>query len=199
MLSHFSHVQSPVDCSPPGSSVHGTLQARILEWVGILLGIFPTQGPNMGLPHCGQILYPLSHLRSSGSQNSLLAWPMSPGGRAPQFRTTGLREREGTQCLVGLQTQVTCLELKDVGVGMFLASISDLAASTDAARRGGGGQGCPRRRTHMEGLGDPGRHHRILAVQPTVLSSAHSLQRRGLTRTRDQVNRHPEVCAAAAL
>ena len=22
----------PVDCSPPGSSVHGTLQARILEW-----------------------------------------------------------------------------------------------------------------------------------------------------------------------
>ena len=24
-----------MDCSPPGSSVHGTLQARILEWVGI--------------------------------------------------------------------------------------------------------------------------------------------------------------------
>ena len=22
----------PMDCSPPGSSVHGTLQARILEW-----------------------------------------------------------------------------------------------------------------------------------------------------------------------
>ena len=26
----------PVDCSPPGSSVHGILQARILEWVAIL-------------------------------------------------------------------------------------------------------------------------------------------------------------------
>ena len=26
---------SPVDCSPPGSSVHGILQARILEWVAI--------------------------------------------------------------------------------------------------------------------------------------------------------------------
>ena len=25
----------PMDCSPPGSSVHGTLQARILEWVAI--------------------------------------------------------------------------------------------------------------------------------------------------------------------
>ena len=25
----------PVDCSPPGSSVHGILQARILEWVAV--------------------------------------------------------------------------------------------------------------------------------------------------------------------
>ena len=26
---------NPVDCSPPGSSVHGILQARIVEWVAI--------------------------------------------------------------------------------------------------------------------------------------------------------------------
>ena len=26
-----------VDCSPPGSSIHGILQARILEWVAISL------------------------------------------------------------------------------------------------------------------------------------------------------------------
>ena len=26
----------PMDCSPPGSSVHGILQARILEWAAIL-------------------------------------------------------------------------------------------------------------------------------------------------------------------
>ena len=26
---------NPVDCSPPGSSVHGILQARILEWVAM--------------------------------------------------------------------------------------------------------------------------------------------------------------------
>ena len=25
----------PVDCSPPGSSIHGIHQARILEWVAI--------------------------------------------------------------------------------------------------------------------------------------------------------------------
>ena len=38
MLSHFSHVWlfcGPLDCSPPGSSIHGVLQARILEWVAI--------------------------------------------------------------------------------------------------------------------------------------------------------------------
>ena len=26
---------SPINCSPPGSSVHGTFQARILQWVAI--------------------------------------------------------------------------------------------------------------------------------------------------------------------
>ena len=26
---------NPMDCGPPGSSVHGILQARILEWVAI--------------------------------------------------------------------------------------------------------------------------------------------------------------------
>ena len=25
----------PMNCSPPGSSIHGILQARILEWVAI--------------------------------------------------------------------------------------------------------------------------------------------------------------------
>ena len=41
----------PMDCSPPGSSVHGILQARILEWVAmpLLQGIFLTQGSNLCL------------------------------------------------------------------------------------------------------------------------------------------------------
>ena len=40
---------NPEDCSPPGSSVHGILQARILEWVAyfLLQGIVPTQGLNL--------------------------------------------------------------------------------------------------------------------------------------------------------
>ena len=35
-----------MDCSPPGSSIHGVLQARILEWVALLQGIFLTQRLN---------------------------------------------------------------------------------------------------------------------------------------------------------
>ena len=40
-----------MDCSPPGSSVHGISQARILEWVthSLLQEIFLTQGLNLGL------------------------------------------------------------------------------------------------------------------------------------------------------
>ena len=42
----------PMDCSSPGSSVHGTCQARILERDAILLqGIFPTQESNLHLLH----------------------------------------------------------------------------------------------------------------------------------------------------
>ena len=40
---------NPMDCCPPGSSVHGTFQARILEWGchALLQGIFPIQGLNL--------------------------------------------------------------------------------------------------------------------------------------------------------
>ena len=55
-------LSDPMDCSPPGSSVHGILQARILECSCFLLqGIFLTQGWNTGLLHCRQILYHFSY------------------------------------------------------------------------------------------------------------------------------------------
>jgi len=53
----------PVDCSLPGSSIHGDSPGKN-SGVGchaLLQGIFPTQGSNPGLPHCRQILYCLSH------------------------------------------------------------------------------------------------------------------------------------------
>ena len=34
-----------MDCSPPGSSVHGVLQARILEWVAIPFSNINTRKP----------------------------------------------------------------------------------------------------------------------------------------------------------
>ena len=52
-----------MDCSPPGSSVHGDSPGKNTR-VGchaLFRGIFPTQGPNPGLPDCKQILYHLSH------------------------------------------------------------------------------------------------------------------------------------------
>ena len=59
-------------------TVHGILQARILEWVAFPFsrGIFPTQESNPGLLHYGLILYQLSHL---GSPRTLewAAYPFS--------------------------------------------------------------------------------------------------------------------------
>ena len=35
VLTVMSNSCDPMDCSPPRSSLHGILQARILEWVAI--------------------------------------------------------------------------------------------------------------------------------------------------------------------
>ena len=51
----------PTNCRPPGSSVHGILQASILDCHSLLQRIFLTQGLNPGLLHCRQILYLLSY------------------------------------------------------------------------------------------------------------------------------------------
>jgi len=40
---------NPMDCSLPGSSVHGICQARGLEWVAIAFGVGDGQG---GLARC---------------------------------------------------------------------------------------------------------------------------------------------------
>ena len=77
-------------CDPRDYTVHGILQARILEWVpfpspgdlpnqnigegslSLLQGIFPTQEFNWNLLHCRQILYQLSY---QGSPIALLTSP----------------------------------------------------------------------------------------------------------------------------
>ena len=66
-LCSFTHscptLCNPMDCSPPGSSVHVDSPDKNtgVDSQALLQGIFPTQGLNSGLLHCRQILYHLSH------------------------------------------------------------------------------------------------------------------------------------------
>ena len=51
-----------MDCSPPGSSVHGILQTRTLEWIAISFSRdLPDPGVKLGSPRSRQTLYRLSH------------------------------------------------------------------------------------------------------------------------------------------
>ena len=59
------------DCSLPGSSLHGILQARILQWVASPGGL-PDPRIKLGSPVLQQILY---HLKHQGSPH-----PPRPGG-----------------------------------------------------------------------------------------------------------------------
>ena len=38
-------LSDPVDCSPPGSSIHGILQARVLEWGAIAFSGYEAKNP----------------------------------------------------------------------------------------------------------------------------------------------------------
>ena len=56
----------PMDCSPPDSFVYGILHKNTgVGCHSLLQGIFLTQGLNLGLPHCRQILYQVSHQEST--------------------------------------------------------------------------------------------------------------------------------------
>ena len=67
VLNGFQLFMTHVDWGPPGSSVHGIFQARILAGVGchfLHQGIFLTQGSNLlllCLLHCRRILDHLNH------------------------------------------------------------------------------------------------------------------------------------------
>ena len=97
MLSRFSCVLlcDPMDCNPPGSSVHGDSPGRNtgVGCQALLQRIFQTQGINPGLRHCRQILDCLSY---QGSPRILewVAYPFSRGSSRPRNRT-------GVSCIVG--------------------------------------------------------------------------------------------------
>ena len=79
----------PAFCDPMDYTVHGILQARILEWLAIPFsrGSFQprdrTQVSNPGLPHCRRTLYQLGQQGSPG----ILLWVAYPfSSRFPQPR-----------------------------------------------------------------------------------------------------------------
>ena len=78
---------NPVDCTLPGSSVHGDSAGKNtgVACHAFVQGIFPSQGSNPGLLHCRQILYHLSH---QGSPWILewVAYPFSRGSSWPRSR-----------------------------------------------------------------------------------------------------------------
>ena len=81
----------PMDCNPPGSSVYGVLQARILEWAAIPFSRRPsTQGLKLGFLHCRRILCQLSH--QGNSRTMLKEWEdkLWTRGKYLQKKHTGL-------------------------------------------------------------------------------------------------------------
>ena len=53
---------NPMDCSLPGSSIHGIFQARVLEWGAIAFSRRSSRPRDWTrLQHCRQTLYHLSH------------------------------------------------------------------------------------------------------------------------------------------
>ena len=76
----------PMDCSPPGSSIHGTLQARVLEWGAIafsryvLYSLVYTHSLILGLSSCNQHEYWETELkaaqRKARSMTGTCHWPL---------------------------------------------------------------------------------------------------------------------------
>ena len=78
----------PHDCSPPGFSIHGIFQARILEWVAISFSRGSSQPRNRTQVSCiaGRCFNPLSHPWSP----RIVEWvaiPFSRGSSQPRDQT----------------------------------------------------------------------------------------------------------------
>ena len=85
----------PVDCSPPGTSVHGDSLGKNtgVGSLSLLQGIFLTRGSDPGLPPCRHILYHLSH---QGSPR-IMEWVAYPISREFLWPRNGTR----ISCIAG--------------------------------------------------------------------------------------------------
>ena len=93
-------VWNPIDCNPPGSSVHGDSPGKITG-VGchtFFQRTFPTQSLNPGLPHCRQFIY---HLSDQGSPR-IVEQEAQEYWRGPLLQGSSLpRNWTGVSCIAG--------------------------------------------------------------------------------------------------
>ena len=63
-------LSDPMDCSPPGSSIHGIFQARVLEWDAIAFSVFPERYILKVFPQafCTLVVCEWNHFQFSFSQ-----------------------------------------------------------------------------------------------------------------------------------
>ena len=108
----------PMDCSPPGSSIHGDSPGKNtgVSCHALLQVMFPTRGSNPGLPHGRQILYILNHLGSCKYLIPFHNWIVFHCMDAPHF----------IYPLISWWTPVCCFHLLAVGsktlsTGRFLS------------------------------------------------------------------------------
>ena len=142
MLSCFTCVQlfvTPVDCRPPGSSVHGILQARILEWVAMpsFRGLLhPRSNPHLTSPALARGFFttsttweaPLNSLGTKLGPHStvlgtlgdlVISWSFTgyrlcnqwdkSGGHVPLIRGARSRNQGALSCNQGARSFLHCV------------------------------------------------------------------------------------------
>ena len=88
----------PMNCSPPGSSVHGILQERIVEWVAMPFSRGPSQSKEQTSTSCfswiaDRFFYQLSHQ----GRPRILEWVVYPFSRGSSWS----RNQIGISCIAG--------------------------------------------------------------------------------------------------
>ena len=81
-------LSDPMDCSPPGSSVHGIFQARVLEWGAIAFSAMQHDPPTKKKNHTGKWNAVAEGLRgawSPGNLGVLLASALCVGMFTPKL------------------------------------------------------------------------------------------------------------------
>ena len=117
VLSRVRLFANPMDCSLPGSSIHGIFQARTLEWVGI----------SISRQTCTYYLF-FGRFLAGASQVALVV--KNPPANAGDLRDVGLIPRSGRSPGEGHGNSVQCSCLENpIDRGAWWATVYGVAKS----------------------------------------------------------------------